>query len=125
MYNLGTDGKRGAAKMKRIRNYQRRRKERRGYHARRTVYSNDPAMNARVDYPTNYVKTTKYNIITFLPKNIWEQLHRTANVFFVVLMALSMTPLSPIPAAPQIMAVACIMGFQAVKDAHDDLKRYR
>ncbi|CAF3291540.1 unnamed protein product, partial [Rotaria sp. Silwood2] len=37
---------------------------------------------------TNRIKTTRYNIITFLPKNIFEQFHRVANVYFAILIGL-------------------------------------
>ena len=36
----------------------------------------------------NYITTSKYNIFTFLPKNLFEQLHRLANAYFVVLLIL-------------------------------------
>eukprot|EP00211_Chloroparvula_japonica_P013344 CAMPEP_0119134402 /NCGR_PEP_ID=MMETSP1310-20130426/16790_1 /TAXON_ID=464262 /ORGANISM="Genus nov. species nov., Strain RCC2339" /LENGTH=111 /DNA_ID=CAMNT_0007125193 /DNA_START=212 /DNA_END=544 /DNA_ORIENTATION=- len=111
--------------MKWIREYTRKREEGKGYHVRRTVYANDAQRNARTAYPSNYVRTTRYSLLTFIPLNLWEQLHRLANVFFVVVMVLSLTPLSPVGAAPQIMAVSCIMGFQMLKDLYEDWKRYR
>ena len=43
-------------------------------------------------YPTNYVTTAKYNIITFLPKNLFEQFCRVANLFFLLISALQVCP---------------------------------
>jgi phospholipid-translocating ATPase len=34
-------------------------------------------------FATNQVLTSKYNIVTFLPKNLLEQFRRVANVFFL------------------------------------------
>ncbi len=34
-------------------------------------------------YPTNQVVTSKYTIITFLPRNLLEQFRRVANVYVV------------------------------------------
>lgn len=36
----------------------------------------------------NRIKTSKYNIFTFLPVNLFEQFQRVANAYFVVLLIL-------------------------------------
>lgn len=36
----------------------------------------------------NAIKTAKYNILTFLPLNLYEQFHRMANVYFVFVILL-------------------------------------
>lgn len=63
----------------------------------RTVYINLPveplvptgdkqvdkrALNGRI-YESNQVLTSKYNIATFIPRNLLEQFRRVANVFFL------------------------------------------
>tara|TARA_R110002050_G_scaffold187577_3_gene321952 strand:+ start:195 stop:2600 length:2406 start_codon:yes stop_codon:yes gene_type:complete len=111
--------------MKRYKNYKRARKERKGYHIRRSVYSNEPEKNSQIHYPTNYVSTTKYNIITFIPKNLFEQFHRIANIFFVFIMILTLTPISPVIPGPQVAAVAIIILFQMIKDAVEDVRRLK
>jgi hypothetical protein len=42
---------------------------------------------------TNRIKTTRYNIITFLPKNLFEQFHRIANIYFAILIGLNWIPI--------------------------------
>jgi len=37
------------------------------------VYANDTAANAQFQYPHNGIRTTKYTLLTFLPKNLFEQ----------------------------------------------------
>ena len=42
---------------------------------------------------SNRIKTTRYNVITFLPKNLFEQFHRVANVYFAILIGLNWIPI--------------------------------
>jgi hypothetical protein len=42
---------------------------------------------------TNKIKTTRYNILTFLPKNLFEQFHRIANIYFAILIGLNWIPI--------------------------------
>ena len=41
---------------------------------------------------TNRITTTRYNILTFLPKNLLEQFHRVANIYFALLIVLNSIP---------------------------------
>ena len=34
---------------------------------------------------SNKISTAKYNCLTFLPKNLWEQFHKISNVYFLVI----------------------------------------
>ena len=43
-------------------------------------------------YKSNKIRTTKYSLLSFLPKNLFEQLHRFANVYFILLAALNFVP---------------------------------
>lgn len=77
-------------------------------------------------YATNKIKTTKYTILTFIPKNLFEQFHKLANFFFLVLVILQLFPVFEIvhwtiAAAP----LTFIVGLTALKDAFEDYKRWR
>lgn len=39
----------------------------------RAIYVNDLEKNSTSNFAANYIKTTKYTLITFLPKNLFEQ----------------------------------------------------
>ncbi|KAI3351840.1 hypothetical protein L3Q82_020667 [Scortum barcoo] len=41
---------------------------------------------------SNAIKTTKYNLVFFLPMNLFEQFHRLANIYFVGLAILNFVP---------------------------------
>ena len=49
---------------------------------------NDSVFNLGQKYVGNSVSTTKYNIFTFLPKNLFEQFHRIANFYFLIIIIL-------------------------------------
>ncbi|CAI2727712.1 unnamed protein product [Schistosoma spindalis] len=73
----------------------------------------------------NYIKTTKYTLLTFIPYNLWEQLHRFANIYFIFILILNFIPeidafakeIAPIP-------VLITLTIVAMKDAYEDFRRY-
>ncbi|SCV69075.1 BQ2448_2095 [Microbotryum intermedium] len=77
-------------------------------------------------YESNQVLTSKYNIITFLPRNLIEQFRRIANIFFLILVILQFFPrfttVSPGLSALPLLAVLAIT---ALKDGYEDLKRHQ
>jgi len=44
-------------------------------------------------FQSNYISTSKYNVFTFLPINLFEQLQRVANAYFVILLILQVSKL--------------------------------
>uniref|UniRef100_A0A3Q3XA32 Phospholipid-transporting ATPase n=1 Tax=Mola mola TaxID=94237 RepID=A0A3Q3XA32_MOLML len=74
----------------------------------------------------NAIKTAKYNIFTFFPLNLFEQLQRLANIYFLFLMVLQTIPqVSSLPWFTTAVPVIFIMSITAVKDASDDIKRHK
>ncbi|KAI9179413.1 hypothetical protein H9P43_004733 [Blastocladiella emersonii ATCC 22665] len=76
-------------------------------------------------FPGNEVVTSKYSLLSFLPKNLFEQFRRLANIFFLLLIILQTFPefitVDPIIAAlPTIIIVLAT----ALKDGFEDLKRH-
>jgi hypothetical protein len=49
----------------------------------RTIYINNQELNAQQKYMSNSVSTAKYNVATFLPKFLFEEFSKSANVFFL------------------------------------------
>jgi hypothetical protein len=52
-------------------------------HAPRIILINDPAANESSQFLHNRVSTAKYNIITFLPKFLYVEFSKSANLFFL------------------------------------------
>jgi len=74
-----------------------------------------------VYFQNNYIKTSKYSVLTFLPLNLFEQFQRLANFYFLCLLVLQVIPaissLTPITTAVPLIGV---LALTAVKDAYDD-----
>ncbi|KAI8827036.1 uncharacterized protein EV422DRAFT_23127 [Fimicolochytrium jonesii] len=103
--------------------------------AKRRIYINTPVQPPYLDtntntpvvqYPSNKVRTSKYEPLTFLPKNLFEQFRSVANFYFTSLVILQFFKpfllVSPVlTAAP----VVIIISATALKDAVEDYKRHR
>lgn len=92
----------------------------------RRIQANNAEYNAQFEYANNYICTSKYNIFSFLPKNLFEQLQRIANAYFVVLLILQLIPAtSSLPFYTTLVPLVFVLGISAVKDAIDDFRRHR
>ncbi|GFS05972.1 phospholipid-transporting ATPase [Elysia marginata] len=77
-------------------------------------------------YSFNLVKTTRYSIITFLPKNLFEQFHRFANIYFIFVVALNWIPqVNAFAKEVAALPVFFVLLVTALKDAFEDFRRYR
>lgn len=45
----------------------------------------------KTTYPRNKIRTAKYTPLTFVPKNIWLQFHNIANVYFLIVIILTVS----------------------------------
>ncbi|XP_052278161.1 phospholipid-transporting ATPase VA-like isoform X2 [Dreissena polymorpha] len=78
------------------------------------------------DFATNRIKTTKYSILTFLPKNLFEQFHRFANLYFLFVVALNWVPqVQAFGKEIAMIPILFVLTVTAVKDAFEDYRRYR
>ncbi|KAM3836356.1 phospholipid-transporting ATPase VA isoform 2-T2 [Vipera latastei] len=74
----------------------------------------------------NRLKTTKYTAVSFLPKNLFEQFHRFANVYFVFIALLNFVPaVNAFQPELALAPVLFILAVTAVKDLWEDYSRYR
>uniref|UniRef100_A0A8C9WYS0 Phospholipid-transporting ATPase n=1 Tax=Sander lucioperca TaxID=283035 RepID=A0A8C9WYS0_SANLU len=74
----------------------------------------------------NHIKTSKYNILTFLPMNLFEQFQRVANAYFLVLLILQLIPeISSLSWFTTIVPLVLVLVITAVKDATDDYFRHK
>uniref|UniRef100_A0A1I8AAS4 PhoLip_ATPase_N domain-containing protein n=1 Tax=Steinernema glaseri TaxID=37863 RepID=A0A1I8AAS4_9BILA len=61
----------------------------------RLLRANDREYNDQFKYADNYIKTSKYNVVTFIPKNLFEQFQRLANTYFLFLLGLQVSLYAP------------------------------
>ena len=92
----------------------------------RIVYCNQSRIHRKKPfrYPTNYISTTKYNVITFLPKALFEQFRRVANIYFLLAAVLSLTPVAPFSAISMIAPLCFVVGLSMAKEALEDWRRF-
>ncbi|PPQ86909.1 hypothetical protein CVT25_009795 [Psilocybe cyanescens] len=77
-------------------------------------------------YATNQVITSKYTVVTFLPRNLLEQFRRIANVFFLAIAILQFFPkFSTISPGLVILPLIIVLGITALKDGYEDVKRHQ
>jgi phospholipid-translocating ATPase len=102
----------------------------------RTIYVNESLPADYVDkkgkvkkefvYPTNQVVTSKYTIVTFLPRNLLEQFRRVANCFFLAINILQFFPkFSTISPGLVILPLLAVLAITALKDGYEDIKRHQ
>ncbi|KAI0684455.1 phospholipid-translocating P-type ATPase [Cytidiella melzeri] len=99
---------------------------------RRNIYVNiplppdelDPKGEPVVRYVRNKVRTSKYTILTFVPKNMYEQFRRVANLYFLALVIVQIFPVFGAP-SPQTSALPLIfiLVVTAIKDGVEDYRR--
>ncbi|KAF7377408.1 P-type phospholipid transporter [Mycena sanguinolenta] len=99
---------------------------------RRNVYVNTPLprteLNSSGDpvvrYPRNKVRTTKYTIVTFIPRNLYEQFRRIANLFFLTAVVFQLFPVfGATSGAVAVLPLAFIITVTAIKDGIEDYRR--
>ena len=87
-------------------------------------------VNARGQH--NAISTTKYSLLTWLPKSLFDQFRRVANIYFVVISILMfigtyatwifLTPLSPYSTVATLVFVLLVT---SCKEGAEDFQRYK
>ncbi|KAF2077500.1 hypothetical protein CYY_001199 [Polysphondylium violaceum] len=76
-------------------------------------------------FKNNWISTTKYTILTFIPKNLFEQFCRVANLYFLFILVLCHTPISPVAPGPSAINLGIVLLINAIKEAYEDFHRYK
>ncbi|KAG8221446.1 hypothetical protein J3R82DRAFT_1642 [Butyriboletus roseoflavus] len=99
---------------------------------RRNIYVNTPLSAMEVDqngqplvrYARNKVRTSRYTLLTFLPKNLYEQFHRIANIYFLALVIFQLFPIfGAASASTAAFPLLFILVVTAVKEGLEDYRR--
>ncbi|XP_017975348.1 PREDICTED: probable phospholipid-transporting ATPase 8 [Theobroma cacao] len=91
----------------------------------RVVYCNEPDCQEqiRLNYRGNYVSTTKYTAVNFIPKSLFEQFRRVANIYFLVAACVSFSPLAPYSAPSLLVPLIVVIGATMAKEGVEDWRR--
>lgn len=92
----------------------------------RIIHLNNPASNALNKHVDNHVSTAKYNFASFVPKFLFEQFSKYANLFFLFTSAIQQVPnVSPTNRWTTIGPLAVVLLVSAVRELIEDLKRHQ
>lgn len=89
-----------------------------------------PPKTPRKEHPNgrrlnNKVRTTKYTLLSFLPRNLLEQFHRVANLYFIFIVLLNWFPaINAFGKEIAMIPVMFVLGVTAVKDLFEDRRRH-
>ena len=101
------------------------------YSRYRTVVPNHtvPGKTPKRDHPNgrwsgNKIRTTKYTLLSFIPKNLLEQFHRVANLYFLFIVVLNWFPaINAFGKEVAMIPVLFVLGVTAIKDLFEDRRR--
>eukprot|EP00268_Persea_americana_P024574 TRINITY_DN23999_c0_g2_i1.p1 TRINITY_DN23999_c0_g2~~TRINITY_DN23999_c0_g2_i1.p1 ORF type:complete len:1322 (+),score=267.17 TRINITY_DN23999_c0_g2_i1:1251-5216(+) len=93
----------------------------------RLIYINDPRRtNDKYEFTGNEIRTSKYTVITFLPKNLFIQFHRVAYLYFLAIAALNqLPPLAVFGRTVSLFPLLFVLVVTAIKDGYEDWRRHR
>ncbi|GAA5974373.1 hypothetical protein JCM11641_005241 [Rhodosporidiobolus odoratus] len=95
------------------------------YEGERVVHLNHAALNAQMRFGGNSVSTSKYNLVTFLPKFLAEQFSKYANIFFLFTACIQQIPnVSPTNRYTTILPLGIVLLVAALKEVKEDVKRH-
>ncbi|KAG6141510.1 aminophospholipid translocase [Claviceps purpurea] len=90
----------------------------------RIIHLNNPPANAANKYVDNHISTAKYNVASFLPKFLFEQFSKFANIFFLFTACLQQIPgLSPTNRYTTIAPLTIVLLISAGKEMVEDYRR--
>eukprot|EP01117_Protostelium_nocturnum_P008732 TRINITY_DN3129_c2_g1_i1.p1 TRINITY_DN3129_c2_g1~~TRINITY_DN3129_c2_g1_i1.p1 ORF type:complete len:1130 (+),score=309.69 TRINITY_DN3129_c2_g1_i1:147-3536(+) len=91
----------------------------------RYVYPNNFERNSTKKFVNNSIRTSKYSILSFIPKFLKEQFARLANIYFLVIIVFQQFPgISPTGRWTTLGTLSVVMALTAVKEIWEDLKRH-
>ncbi|KAJ2821011.1 aminophospholipid translocase, partial [Coemansia erecta] len=92
----------------------------------RTVHIGNRESNAQYKYKHNRVSTAKYSVLSFLPKFLFEQFSKYANVFFLFTGCIQqLNGVSPTSRWTTIVPLGVVLLATALKELAEDIKRHK
>lgn len=76
-------------------------------------------------YPDNRVCSSRYNILTFLPKNLFEQFQRIANFYFLCVAIVQLFTGTSVSPVTSILPLVAVIGATGVKQGYEDYLRHK
>ncbi|OAC98105.1 hypothetical protein MUCCIDRAFT_150463 [Mucor lusitanicus CBS 277.49] len=87
----------------------------------RIIHINNKELNNQQKFMSNSVSTAKYNLFTFLPKFLYEEFSKSANVFFLFISGIQQIPnISPTSKYTTLGPLVIVLLITAVKEIIED-----
>lgn len=82
-------------------------------------------MKNKKQFPSNFISTTRYSALSFLPLAILNQYRKLTNVYFLIILILSCFPaISPYSPLLQLLGVVFVLAVALIRDGIEDYYRY-
>lgn len=89
------------------------------------VYMNDHEANAPFHYPHNFIRTSKFSIISFLPLSLFFQFKKVSNIYFLMNMIIALIPgISPVSPVTAVLPLVFVVFVAITKEGVEDIKRH-
>ena len=88
-------------------------------------YINNPVKNKKeLKFLSNEIDTRKYNIFTFLPKALFYQFARPANIYFLICAILQCIPMiSPLNPLTAVLPIVIVLSASLIREGMEDYAR--
>ena len=92
----------------------------------RKFYANGDDLNLPFKFPSNYRRTTKYTLLTFIPFSLFIQFRRVANVYFLITAVLqSISYVSPLNPFSAVAPLVFVLSVSMLREGIEDYLRHR
>ena len=97
-----------------------------GLHVDEPEFREFHSPNIHANFCSNAVSTSQYNLVTFLPVNLFIQFKKPANVYFLVIAIMQLIPAISLTGAMPTVAIplAVVVIVTMIKDGMEDYKRH-
>ncbi|KAG0948966.1 hypothetical protein G6F57_004649 [Rhizopus arrhizus] len=87
----------------------------------RKIYLNQQELNDQQNFMSNSISTAKYNVFTFLPKFLYVEFSKSANIFFLFISGIQQIPnISPTSRYTTLVPLVIVLLITAVKEMIED-----
>ena len=76
-------------------------------------------------FESNYISTTKYSLLTFLPLGLLYQFFRLSNCYFLFMVTLQCMPFSPLAPASAVTPFLFVLTLSMLREGYEDYQRYK
>ncbi len=82
--------------------------------------------NSDKKFCTNFIKTTKYNVVNFVPCSLLTQFYRYANIYFLVTAILQSIPaISPLNSFSAWAPLIFVLMLSLLREAIEEVSKYK